>query len=102
MSSGNGKRVWCACTFFLLCPIIAFAQSSVATATLNGTITDPTGAAITKAKVTARDVDTGFVRQTVTTDAGLYSLTDLPVGVYELTVQPCETTSASQWELFPP
>ena len=87
MSSSNAKRVWCACALLLLCSIIGFAQSSVATATLNGTVTDPSGASIAKAKVTARDVDTGFVRQTVTTDAGLYSLTDLPVAVYELTVE---------------
>ncbi|HZS56053.1 MAG TPA: carboxypeptidase regulatory-like domain-containing protein [Bryobacteraceae bacterium] len=63
------------------------AQSSVATASLNGTITDPSGASIVGAKVAIRDSETGFVRQTVTTDAGLYSLTDLPVGTYELTVE---------------
>src|SRR5437868_4790964 len=68
------------CTF-------SFGQSSVATASLNGTVTDPSGATVSGAQVTARDADTGFVRQSVTTAAGLYNLTDLPVGAYELTVQ---------------
>ncbi|HZQ51506.1 MAG TPA: carboxypeptidase regulatory-like domain-containing protein [Bryobacteraceae bacterium] len=66
---------------------LALAQSSVATANLNGTVTDPSGAAIVGAKITARNTETGFVRQTVTTDVGLYSLTDLPVGTYDLTVE---------------
>ena len=66
---------------------LGLAQSSVATASLNGTVTDPSGAFIVGAKVTARNVETGLIRQTVTTDAGLYSLTDLPAGTYDLTVE---------------
>src|SRR5579875_3048553 len=87
MTVSNRDRV--ARTFVLLlfsCGL-ALAQSSVATATLTGTVTDPTGAAIAEATVTARSRETGFVRQTQTTDVGLYSLTDLPVGTYDLTVE---------------
>ncbi len=64
---------------------LGFSQSSVATANLNGIVTDPSGASIAGVKITARETSTGFVRQAATTDAGLYSLTDLPVGIYELT-----------------
>src|SRR3954470_21121682 len=64
-----------------------FGQSQVATAALRGTITDPSGAAVVGAQVTARNMDTGFVRGTTSTGAGLYNLMELPVGTYELTVK---------------
>ncbi|MBM3814531.1 MAG: TonB-dependent receptor [Acidimicrobiia bacterium] len=65
----------------------AFAQSEVGGATLNGTITDPSGAAVAGAKVTAVNQDTGLTRETESSAAGLYSMVRLPVGVYDLTVQ---------------
>jgi len=64
-----------------------YAQSEVGGATLNGTITDPSGAAVAGAKVTAVDQGTGFARPAVSNDAGLYSLVRLPVGTYTLTVE---------------
>jgi outer membrane receptor protein involved in Fe transport len=66
---------------------LAFAQSEIGGATLNGTITDATGAAVPNAKVTATNTATGSSRTTATTDAGLYSFTRMPVGEYELTVE---------------
>ena len=39
-----------------------YAQSEVGGATLNGTITDPSGAAVAGARVTAVDQGTGFAR----------------------------------------
>ncbi len=74
--------------------VLAFSQSTVGTTSLNGTVTDPSGATVSGAKVTVRDADTGFIRQTATTAAGLYSLTELPVGVYELTVEQAGFKSA--------
>ena len=64
-----------------------FGQSQVATAALSGTITDPSGAAVVGAQVTAKNADTGFVRETTSTGAGLYKVMELPVGTYELTVK---------------
>src|SRR5262245_39979578 len=75
----------------LLCLLAAAAslsaQSEVGGATLNGTITDPSGAAVAGAKVTAVDQGTGFTRPAVSNDAGLYSLVRLPVGTYTLTIE---------------
>jgi outer membrane receptor protein involved in Fe transport len=75
----------------LLCLLVSIstlsAQSEVGGATLNGTIVDPSGAAVVGAKVTAREQRTGFERSTTSSDAGLYSLLRLPVGVYELSVE---------------
>ncbi|MCS6816926.1 MAG: TonB-dependent receptor [Blastocatellia bacterium] len=59
-----------------------FAQAS--DAILKGTITDQTGAVIPNAKVTVRNVNTGFERATMTNEVGYYYLSLLPVGEYEL------------------
>jgi outer membrane receptor protein involved in Fe transport len=73
---------------FYLCItcFLLHAQSEVGTTALNGTVTDPSGAVVSDAKVALRNTDTGFVRQTTTTSAGFYSLTGLPVGEYEIKV----------------
>jgi hypothetical protein len=61
----------------------AFAYGQVF-AVASGTVTDPTGAAIDHATVTARNVDTGAVRTTATAQNGAYEFTALPVGEYEI------------------
>jgi hypothetical protein len=54
------------------------------TAAINGVVTDPSGAAIVGAKVTAKDLDRGTVFPTTTNGAGAYSLPRVPVGRYEV------------------
>jgi hypothetical protein len=54
---------------------------------IQGTVTDPSGAVIGEATVTARNLDTGLTITTAATDAGLYSLANLPPGRYAVTVQ---------------
>src|SRR5262252_1212841 len=71
--------------FLLSTPL--YAQTTVAGARLNGTVTDPTGAAVPDAKVTVHNTETGLIRETQTTDAGLYDFPNLPVGSYELTIE---------------
>ncbi len=56
------------------------------TATINGTITDPSGRVVPNAQVTATDLDRGTVWPVRTDAAGFYSLTSLPVGRYEVRV----------------
>ena len=86
MFSGYWVRSTCL-LLLLLISTLAFGQSEVGTTGLNGTVTDPSGAVVAHAKVTARSNDTGFVRETNSTGAGLFSLTQLPVGIYEVTVE---------------
>ena len=57
-----------------------------ATATLSGIITDPNGAVIQGAQVTATQKATGFKRETTTNADGLYTLSNLPPGEYEVKV----------------
>jgi hypothetical protein len=60
-----------------------YAQS---TGSVGGTITDPNGALIAGARIEAKETSTGVSWKTVTTDAGLYALPSLPVGIYAITV----------------
>ncbi|PYV92856.1 MAG: hypothetical protein DMG05_03310 [Acidobacteria bacterium] len=57
------------------------------TASLNGTVVDASGGIVPDAKVTVRNLDTGF-KQTVETDStGTFLFPRLPVGNYRLTVE---------------
>ena len=55
--------------------------------TILGTVTDPSGAVVHKAKVTVREVATGLTRSELTSETGEYSIPQLPVGIYDLTVE---------------
>ena len=52
--------------------------------TILGTVTDATGAVLTKASVTVRQTATGLTRSELTNDSGEYSIQQLPVGTYTL------------------
>jgi hypothetical protein len=54
--------------------------------TLNGTISDPSGATIAGVKITVTEVDTGLAREAVSNAEGLYVLSSLRPTRYELTV----------------
>ncbi len=53
---------------------------------INGTVTDTSGAAVPRAQVTAIDVATGVVYNSVASSAGEFSFNDLPLGNYRVTV----------------
>lgn len=53
---------------------------------INGTVTDPSGAAVPRAQVVATDVATSIVYNTVASSAGEFSFNDLPLGSYRVTV----------------
>jgi hypothetical protein len=56
------------------------------TANIRGTVTDPSGAVVQGATVTARHTETGLTRSTATDRGGNYVLLELPVGHYHLEV----------------
>lgn len=66
----------------LLAPL--FGQGG--TGTITGTVTDPSGAAIAGANVQAKNIETGVVYAGASTAAGNYTIANLPVGTYEVTV----------------
>jgi hypothetical protein len=57
------------------------------TATITGTVTDASGAAVVGATVTAKSVDRGITYPVVTNEAGLYRISQLPIGSYELRIE---------------
>ena len=64
--------------------VMAFGQ--VGNGTITGVLTDPTGAVIAGTAVEAKNTETGVVFRGVSTTTGDYTITDLPVGTYALTV----------------
>ena len=67
----------------LLLASAAFAQSD--RGIITGTVTDTTGAVVANASIEARQLETGSVFPTTTTSTGNYTLSELPVGPYEVT-----------------
>ena len=63
----------------------ALAQQT--TGNISGRITDAQGAAVPGVSVTAKTAATGFSRTDVSDGEGVYRLTALPVGTYELTAE---------------
>src|SRR5260370_17690289 len=53
---------------------------------INGTVTDPSGAVVPNAAVRATENATGLDHNTVTTSDGAFSLQDIPLGFYKVTV----------------
>src|SRR5437867_3562993 len=63
----------------------AFAQAT-ASATIQGTVTDKSGAVVTGVQVVARNKATDITRTTSTNDVGFYQFELMPVGTYTVTV----------------
>lgn len=69
----------------LLTPVSVYAQTT--TAGIRGTVTDPSGAAIAGAKVTATNLGTKLTLTANTDVSGTYAFTLLPVGSYSVSVE---------------
>ena len=77
------NRIWGVLvgTVLLLAATNAWAQ---ATAQINGTVSDTSGAVLPGVTVVAIQTDTGFRRETATDQEGAYALLNLPIGPYRL------------------
>ena len=64
-----------------LAPSTLWAQAS---ATLSGSVADPSGAAVSGAGVTVRNVETGATRETATDNTGRYHVFALTIGEYDV------------------
>lgn len=85
---------------FLLSPLFLLSGASTSLfaqqfATLNVTVVDPSGSALPLAKVSASNIDTGFVRTEDTDKSGVAVVPGLPAGKYKLTVN---ATSFSSYQ----
>ena len=83
-----------ACILFLCASSVALAQAG--RGSISGLITDPSGAIVNGATVTALDHATGVSLHTVTSAAGLYSFISLTPGVYVVTASQKGFASVAQ------
>lgn len=95
------KELFLAVMMVTLISTAAFAQSGATGGVIEGTVTDPSGAVVPNATITAKNVSTGLARTTSTDAAGYYRIPALPVGEYEVTLeaQGFATTKISKAQL---
>ena len=67
----------------LLVPAVAHAQAILGS--IDGTVTDSTGAVVQKVAVKIRNTATNLIVTTQSKDDGSFSAADLPIGTYEVT-----------------
>lgn len=72
---------------FLSLTFILAAAGQGTDAVLSGTVTDPSGAAVPGAAVSATNVKTGVITSTTSNEAGVYLFAALPPGVYRVTAE---------------
>lgn len=72
---------------FALFGFVQCADAQVLFGSVNGTVTDPSGAAVPKAHVTVVNKATSVQKEADTNENGYYSITDVPPGTYDLTVK---------------
>ena len=65
------------------CSVVSWTQ----TGSISGNITDTSGALVGGAEVTVRNLETNLLRTTLSSNTGHYSVTELPVGTYEIRVK---------------
>ena len=67
--------------------LVLVCAAGAQTASMNGTVTDPSGALVQHAKVTATNTATNTARSTETGSAGVYSIAELVPAPYNVTIE---------------
>src|ERR1700733_4634052 len=74
-------------TLLTLTALTPATRAQSVTAELDGTVTDPSGAVVAKANITATNSSNGFSRTVQSGDDGRFILAGLPPGSYKVTVE---------------
>ena len=83
-----GRYIAVACMAIALVLSLSTSLSAqVTTADIVGSITDPSGAIVADATVTAKNQGTGVTRTTTSGTSGEYTFTLLPLGAYTISVE---------------
>jgi hypothetical protein len=95
-TAGKGKHQFMAMAIIgcLLLGCTSLWGQATASANLQGTIADQTGAVVTKAEITITNKETGATRGTKSDDTGEYRFEALPVGIYNIRVTTTNFASA--------
>jgi hypothetical protein len=70
----------------LLAICCAISRAQTITGGANGIVTDPSGAVIPNARVTATNTETGIATETTTNNDGIYNIRFLQIGTYKITI----------------
>jgi hypothetical protein len=79
-----------------VCLVSAIGYAQSFRGSIRGTVTDPSGGVLPNAKITAKNIATGLVRETVTSGDGAYVIAELPAGEYTVTAQATQLQPAAQ------
>src|SRR6202050_1709332 len=74
------RAIWA----FAMSTVLASLAMAQSTSSLNGNVSDSSGAAVAGAKITLTDPATGSQRTTTSNGSGLYQFLDVPPGEYHL------------------
>src|SRR5262245_27575990 len=77
----------CLMVLVLICGLVSTRPAQTYTATVTGTINDPSGAAVQNARVTAANQGTKLEYTALSNQSGVYTIPFLPVGNYILNVE---------------
>ncbi|MGC1452486.1 MAG: carboxypeptidase-like regulatory domain-containing protein, partial [Candidatus Sulfotelmatobacter sp.] len=80
---GGSRLAVLLAAFFVMFAAHALAQE----ATIVGTVTDPSGAAVPNVSITVTNIDTGIARSLTTSSEGQYVVPDLHIGHYTVRAQ---------------
>jgi Carboxypeptidase regulatory-like domain len=92
---------WKMSRFLILCLLVlAFAMvASAQQATIVGTITDPSGAAVPGVQITVTSTETGLVHRLVSNDAGQYVEPDINIGHYTIKAEAAGFKAAEKTDI---
>src|SRR6267154_4429438 len=86
----NVRSIWqlsLFAAFVLLMTSLPFAQTTISTGSIVGTVTDPTGAVVSGAKVEITNKGTGQTQSFTTSSAGAYASGALTPGDYMVRIE---------------
>src|ERR1700733_10808016 len=86
-SSATIRRVCVSIGFAVLFSLASLCAAQVDRSGLSGTVTDPSGRLLPQAHVTVVENATGLRREANSTARGNYSIPELPVGTYTVTIE---------------
>src|SRR5438309_2815424 len=69
---------------FCFCCMALQVWSADVTGRIRGTVTDPSGAVVVGATVTATNAQTGIANQATSNSSGAYEFLQLPIGTYNI------------------
>ena len=79
-----------------LCAFASAALAQTETGQITGKVADPNGAVVAGAAVVVKSVDTGAERAATTNEEGVYTVTNLRPGLYDVTVQAASFARSTQ------